>query len=60
MYETFRYRYLHAGVGLAANLCADAYETDGPPPPPPPPQKPPGLQRGRPPHLPLAVPAAAR
>ncbi|WP_369359247.1 hypothetical protein [Streptomyces sp. cg2] len=34
MYETFRYRYLHAGVGLAANLCADAYQTDVPPPPP--------------------------
>ncbi|WP_438297573.1 hypothetical protein [Streptomyces sp. HUAS TT7] len=33
MYETFRYRYLHAGVGLAANLCADAYQTDEPPPP---------------------------
>ncbi|MFE9555191.1 hypothetical protein ACFYOD_17155 [Streptomyces sp. NPDC006703] len=34
MYETFRYRHLHAGVGLAADLCADAYETDRPPPPP--------------------------
>ncbi|MEU9034010.1 hypothetical protein AB0D45_03745 [Streptomyces sp. NPDC048352] len=34
MYEGFRFRYLHAGVGFAADLRADAYETDGPPPPP--------------------------
>ncbi|WP_225839046.1 hypothetical protein [Streptomyces sp. NK08204] len=34
MYETFRYRSIHAGVGFAADLRADAYETDGPPPPP--------------------------
>ncbi|MGW5532250.1 hypothetical protein [Streptomyces xanthochromogenes] len=32
MYETFRFRYLRAGVGLAADLRADAYETDGTPP----------------------------
>ncbi|MER6162411.1 hypothetical protein ABT147_44150 [Streptomyces sp. NPDC001868] len=33
MYDTFRYRYLHAGMGLAADLRADAYETDDAPPP---------------------------
>ncbi|MER6160891.1 hypothetical protein ABT147_36120 [Streptomyces sp. NPDC001868] len=32
MYDTFRYRYLHAGMGLAADLRADAYETDDAPP----------------------------
>ncbi|WP_329203274.1 MULTISPECIES: hypothetical protein [unclassified Streptomyces] len=34
MHETFRFRYLHAGMGLAADLHVDAYETVGPPPPP--------------------------
>ncbi|MEU4729649.1 hypothetical protein [Streptomyces sp. NPDC023588] len=34
MHETFHYRYLHAGGGLAADLRADVYETDGPPPAP--------------------------
>ncbi|WP_328743945.1 hypothetical protein OHT57_01355 [Streptomyces sp. NBC_00285] len=33
MYDTFQYRYLHAGMGLAADLRADAYETDDAPPP---------------------------
>ncbi|GHB85798.1 hypothetical protein GCM10010347_65940 [Streptomyces cirratus] len=33
MYDTFRYRYLHAGMGLAADLRADAYEADDVPPP---------------------------
>ncbi|MGV9881215.1 hypothetical protein [Streptomyces sp. NPDC003006] len=34
MHETFRFRYLHAGMGLTADLRADVYEIDGPPPQP--------------------------
>ncbi|MFF1560975.1 hypothetical protein [Streptomyces sp. NPDC058279] len=33
LHEPFRFRYLHAGRDLAADLRVDAYETVVPPPP---------------------------